>query len=77
MTPENFIYWLQGFLEIQNPEQITKEQIQIIKDHVGLVLHKVTPNRVLNDVQAYDLKNNFITHPDIGKVFYHGQFASC
>ena len=45
MTAENFVYWLQGMLEISNPETITKEQIQVIKDHIALVLRKETPNR--------------------------------
>jgi hypothetical protein len=45
MTAENFTYWLQGFLEIQNPEKINKTQVQIIKDHIALVLTKVTPDR--------------------------------
>ncbi len=45
MTPENFAYWLQGFSEIcgQTP---SKEQWEIIKDHLNLVFNKVTPNRV-------------------------------
>lgn len=44
MTPENFAYWLQGFSEIcgQTP---SKEQWEIIKDHLNLVFNKVTPNR--------------------------------
>lgn len=25
MTPENFCYWLQGLLEIGNPDQLTKQ----------------------------------------------------
>lgn len=45
MTPENFIYWLQGVLEIADPEQLDKKQIQIIKDHIKLVLKKETPVR--------------------------------
>lgn len=44
MTPENFIYWLQGFLEIGNPTEITDIQIQEIKNHISLVLKKETPN---------------------------------
>ena len=43
MTAEMFVYWLQGFMEIANPETITKEQIQEIRNHISLVLHKVTP----------------------------------
>ena len=45
MTPENFVYWLQGFLEIEDPKTINEQQVQIIKDHVALVLKKETPNR--------------------------------
>lgn len=45
MTERDFAYWLQGFFEIANPEIMTKEQIQIIKDHLDLVFDKVTPNR--------------------------------
>lgn len=43
MTPENFVYWLQGFLEIEAPKTITEEQIKIINDHISLVLKKETP----------------------------------
>lgn len=41
MTPENFTYWLQGFAEIceQTP---TKEQWEIIKEHLNLVFNKIT-----------------------------------
>lgn len=45
MTDRDFAYWLKGFFEIANPETITKEQIQIIKDHLDLVFNKVTPSR--------------------------------
>lgn len=57
MTAENFVYWLNGFLEIGNPEVITKGQIQIIKDHIGLVLNKVTPNRTLYDWKEFNYTN--------------------
>lgn len=45
MTPENFIYWLQGYIEIGDPKQMSSEQIEIIKDHIALVLKKETPKR--------------------------------
>lgn len=45
MTSQEFCYWLQGFLEIGNPEQLTAQQTQILKDHLGLVFGKVTPER--------------------------------
>lgn len=50
MTPENFVYWLQGMLEIGNPSLLDSEQIQIIKDHILLVLKKETPIRKNTDV---------------------------
>lgn len=43
MTPQEFCYWLQGFIEIANPCGMTGEQLQIIKDHLQLVFVKVTP----------------------------------
>jgi hypothetical protein len=37
MTSTNFAYWLQGFFEISNPEEITPEQLKMIKAHLKLV----------------------------------------
>lgn len=45
MTPENFIYWLQGKLEIGNTKTLNEEEVQVIKDHIALVLKKETPVR--------------------------------
>ena len=49
MTPRDFVYWLQGYLEIENPETIGEKQVQIIKDHLQLVFKKVTSNRDKNN----------------------------
>lgn len=46
MTAEQFTYWLQGFLEINDPERISKQETQIIKDHLQLVFNKQTPNKL-------------------------------
>lgn len=56
MTPENFVYWLQGYFEINDAagpsttsvtpgrlKFLREEQLQIIKDHLKLVLEKKTP----------------------------------
>lgn len=56
MTPENFVYWLQGLMEIGNPESLNKEQIEIIKNHISLVLTKVTPLNLNGDIIV---KNKF------------------
>lgn len=45
MTPEQFVFWLNGALEIMDPNQLNEKQIQIIKDHIALVLKKETPVR--------------------------------
>jgi hypothetical protein len=47
MTPEQFCYWLQGLVEIGKPEQLNKEQIQIIKEHLDLVFTKVTGDQTI------------------------------
>lgn len=44
MTPEQFVYWLQGFFEISNPESLNVTQTQIIQDHLKLVFKKETPD---------------------------------
>jgi len=57
MTPENFVYWLQGYLELNNAagpgissaapgviRYLNSKQIKIIQDHLNLVLEKKTPN---------------------------------
>ena len=54
MTSLNFVYWLQGFLEIEQPKMLKSEQIQIIEDHIKLVLSKETPPRILNDIWNLD-----------------------
>lgn len=47
MTPEQFVYWLQGFMEMADPKELNETQTQQIKDHLKLVFDKKTPNRLL------------------------------
>lgn len=44
MTPEQFAYWLQGFVEIRGSAP-TAGEWDVIKDHLATVFNKVTPNR--------------------------------
>lgn len=48
MTTENFCYWLQGWIELQNPKNINELQIQEIKNHLDLVFNKMTPKLGFN-----------------------------
>lgn len=37
MTVENFAYWLQGFMELAQPTELTPLQIQMILNHMLIV----------------------------------------
>ncbi len=45
MSPEHFVYWLQGFMELADPKELDAKELQIIKDHLKEVFNKVTPQR--------------------------------
>lgn len=44
MTAEQFCYWLQGYFEMTENATLSPNQILMIKDHLGLVFNKVTPD---------------------------------
>jgi hypothetical protein len=45
MTSRDFAYWLQGFFEINEPQTINKQQVEIIKNHLNLVFkHEIDPS---------------------------------
>lgn len=46
MTPEQFVYWLQGYVEI-NGDMPTGEQWENIKNRLQTVSHQVTPSMQL------------------------------
>lgn len=43
MTPENFAYWLQGFVELTQGQTPNPAQWKSIQEHLGTVFKKVTP----------------------------------
>lgn len=55
MTPEQFVYWLQGFFEISEvdlnkknmSETLSIQQVQVIRDHLKSVFDKQTPDRTV------------------------------
>ena len=44
MNERDFIYWLQGFLELSGASELNSDQVKIIKDHIDLVMVKKTPD---------------------------------
>lgn len=45
MDSEKFTYWLKGYFEISDSNNLSPTQVQIIRDHLDLVFTKVTPER--------------------------------
>ena len=43
MNNDQFTYWLQGFVQMNDGKEPTKEQWQMIKDHLQLCFRKMTP----------------------------------
>lgn len=43
MTAIEFVYWLNGALELGGMKTMDTKQVQIVKDHIALVLTKITP----------------------------------
>jgi hypothetical protein len=43
MTPENFAYWLQGFVELTQGQTPNPAQWKSIQEHLSEVFKKVTP----------------------------------
>lgn len=41
MTERDFIYWFNGFLEMSKTETLNKEQLDMVKKHIELVIKRV------------------------------------
>jgi hypothetical protein len=39
MTPEQFVYWLQGYFEITDETTLTSAQIKCIKNHLSKIFN--------------------------------------
>jgi hypothetical protein len=47
MRPEEFCYWLQGFLEMSDPKTMDEKQVDLMKRHLALVFeHAIDPSYV-------------------------------
>jgi len=69
MTPEQFVYWLQGFNEIRdkNAVGLSEDQWEIVREHLQTVFHKVTPERDI--IKSPDFVPNPYLYPPIPHAF--------
>ena len=45
MTSRDFAFWLQGYFEVANPQQLTAVELTLIKRHLNLVFkHEIDPS---------------------------------
>jgi hypothetical protein len=57
MTPINFAYWLQGFFEISDSNELTPEQVKMIRAHLNLVFfHAIDPETLKDKSDVEKLK---------------------
>lgn len=77
MSPDQFVYWLQGFMEMQEPVTLDARQTQMIKDHLALVFEKVTksfspppPAKTIDDVSVVGPKDQQVA-PDLNQGTKH------
>ena len=42
MNAEQFVYWLNGYLELSGAQELSAAQVKSVREHLVLVLHKVT-----------------------------------
>jgi hypothetical protein len=57
MQSRDFVYWLQGYLEIADPKGITPEQLKIVRNHLALVFkHEIDP--AMGDKQHQNTLSN-------------------
>ncbi len=50
MTPEQFCFWLHGFFELTGKDELSAAQSKMVREHLDLVFHKVTPPLSDDDV---------------------------
>ncbi len=52
MSPENFVYWLQGLFELSDVKTLNEKQVQIIKDHLNYVFIHSVPQTPLEEQKS-------------------------
>jgi hypothetical protein len=53
MQERDFVFWLNGFFELSGATTLDEQQVQVIKEHLALVMTKTTPSTVQPYVPTY------------------------
>lgn len=73
MQSRDFCYWLQGLFELGNPESLSSDQIQMIRNHLNMVFyHEIDPSFGGPDAQS-DLNEIHNPGPQQPKVNTSGR----
>ena len=62
MNEVQFCYWLKGYFELSDSEELTPKQVAVIKEHLSLAFNKIT---LLNVGDGFDPKLFNTTQPII------------
>jgi len=63
MTPEQFVYWLQGYFELTDDTDRLSKREHIIRDHLNEVFEKRTPNPMIYKTTSPDIPPNYTGDP--------------
>lgn len=63
--PKSFVFWLQGYLELSGATTLDAQQVQMIKEHLALVLNKKTPTNYMPNI-IVNAPSSFSRGPNCG-----------
>lgn len=73
MTPEQFVYWLHGFFELEKPDFMNSKQVFEIQKHLDQVFNREPPRAPLlakGGLIPSTVKEIKSSWPDFGTVTY-------
>jgi len=58
MQSRDFVFWLQGFFELQDPKELTEDQVNMVKRHLALVFkYEIDPSYTDDEKLQEELQN--------------------